>query len=73
MRVRMPRYGITEVTSMFREMRKKERAMEEADAWSLLNEADFGFLGLAEADGQPYVVPVNHAMVDGNIDRKSVV
>ncbi len=67
MRVRKPRYGIAEVTRMYREMRKKDRAMTEADARGLLNEADFGFLGLADTDGQPYVVPVNHAVVDGHI------
>lgn len=48
-------------------MRKKERALEPAGARGLMEEADFGFLGLAGSDGQPYVVPVNHVVVDGNI------
>jgi len=52
---------------LYREMRKKERAMAEADARALLSEADFGFLGLAQEDGQPYVVPLNHVVVDGDI------
>lgn len=41
--------------------------MEPGDARRLMEEADFGFLGLAGTDGQPYVVPVNHVVVDGDI------
>ncbi len=41
--------------------------MDVVEAQKLLDEADFGFLGLAGADGQPYVVPVNHVYVDGYI------
>jgi nitroimidazol reductase NimA-like FMN-containing flavoprotein (pyridoxamine 5'-phosphate oxidase superfamily) len=41
--------------------------MEPAEAQHMLEEADFGFLGLAGKDGQPYVVPVNHTVVDGCI------
>lgn len=41
--------------------------MDDAQARDLLCQADFGFLGLADLDGQPYVVPLNHAYVDGCI------
>lgn len=52
---------------MQKEIRRKERAMDTGWARRLLEEADHGFLGLAAPDGQPYVVPVNHVVVDGHI------
>ena len=52
---------------MYREMRRKDRQMTREEAEDLLKQADFGFLGLATTDGRPYVVPVNHAYVDGFI------
>ena len=52
---------------MYREMRRKDRQMTREEAEDLLRQADYGFLGLATPDGQPYVVPVNHAYVDGCI------
>ena len=52
---------------MYKEMRRKDRAMEPAEAQHMLEEADFGFLGMAGPDGQPYVVPLNHAIIDGYI------
>lgn len=52
---------------MYRDMRRKDRAMADADARVLLSEADFGFLGLTDTARQPYVVPLNHVVVDGDI------
>lgn len=48
-------------------MRRKDRALSEADSWQLLCEAPVGHLGLSDEDGVPYVIPLNHVVVDGDI------
>ncbi|GLH72725.1 MFS transporter [Geothrix limicola] len=45
-------------------MRRRDRALDEAEALGLLEEAEWGVLATADADGWPYAVPVNHAVVD---------
>lgn len=45
---------------MHREVRRKERAMTESDAWELLCRAEYGVLSTAGADGSPYGVPLNY-------------
>lgn len=52
---------------MYREMRRKTRGLAASEAEELLKQADYGFLATAGADGQPYVVPLNHAYIDGYI------
>jgi len=52
---------------MYREMRRKDREMTQDEAEDIMRQADYGFLGLAAPDGQPYVVPVNHVYLDGYI------
>ena len=49
---------------MYKEMRRKDRAISAEEAHQLLRTTDFGFLGLAGKDGKPYVVPLNHVVVD---------
>lgn len=44
-------------------MRRKERAMDEAQAVKLLEEAQLGVLCTAGADGEPYGVPLNYCYV----------
>jgi nitroimidazol reductase NimA-like FMN-containing flavoprotein (pyridoxamine 5'-phosphate oxidase superfamily) len=46
-------------------MRRKDRALSEAEALRLLEEAEWGVLATVDAAGWPYAVPVNHAVVDG--------
>jgi hypothetical protein len=52
---------------MYRELRRQDRKMETSEAEELLRQADFGFLGVAGPDGQPYVVPLNHVYVNGYV------
>ncbi len=44
-------------------MRRKERAMDEAQAVSLLEEGQLGVLSTAGTDGEPYGVPLNYCYV----------
>lgn len=46
-------------------MRRRDRELDEAEALALLREAEWGVLATVDADGWPYAVPVNHAVVDG--------
>jgi len=48
-------------------MRRRDRALSEAEALQLLHEAEWGVLATVDADGWPYAVPVNHAVVDGHL------
>ncbi len=46
-------------------MRRRDRELSEAEALDLLREAEWGVLATVDAQGWPYAVPVNHALVDG--------
>lgn len=46
---------------MFREMRRKDKALSKDDAINMLKDASFGTLALNGADGFPYSVPVSFA------------
>ena len=46
-------------------MRRRDRELSEAEAWALLEQAEWGVLATVDAEGWPYAVPVNHAVVDG--------
>ncbi len=46
-------------------MRRHDRALDGATALRLLAEADWGVLATVDAEGWPYAVPVNHAVVSG--------
>ncbi|WP_243303722.1 pyridoxamine 5'-phosphate oxidase family protein [Geothrix oryzisoli] len=48
-----------------RPIRRRDRALTEAEAMKLLDEAEWGVLATVDAEGWPYAVPVNHAVVDG--------
>lgn len=52
---------------MYREMRRGDRSLSPSETEDLLNETDFGYLATVGPDNQPYVVPVNHAYIDGYI------
>ena len=47
----------------FREVRRRERALSEAEAREILARADHGVLATAGQDGWPYAVPLNHVLV----------
>jgi len=48
-------------------MRRRDRELDEAEALALLREAEWGVLATVDAEGWPYAVPVNHAVVDGDL------
>ena len=50
---------------MSHEMRRKDRALDEAEAWAILREGGDGVLATLGEDGYPYAVPMNHAVLDG--------
>jgi len=49
---------------MFREIRRKDRALSEKEAWEILAAAEWGVLSTLGEDGWPYGVPVNHVVVE---------
>ncbi|NWJ41923.1 MAG: pyridoxamine 5'-phosphate oxidase family protein [Geothrix sp.] len=48
-------------------MRRRDRELSEAEALDLLRAAEWGVLATVDAEGWPYAVPVNHAVVDGDL------
>ena len=48
-------------------VRRKDRELSEIEALHLLEEAEWGVLATVDAEGWPYAVPVNHALVDGDL------
>jgi len=44
-------------------IRRKDRALSEAEALQLLRDAEWGVLATVDEAGWPYAVPVNHAVV----------
>jgi uncharacterized protein len=48
-------------------MRRRDRELSEVEALRLLQEAEWGVLATVDAQGWPYAVPVNHAVVDGDL------
>jgi nitroimidazol reductase NimA-like FMN-containing flavoprotein (pyridoxamine 5'-phosphate oxidase superfamily) len=47
---------------MLREIRRRDRAVSEADAREILARAEYGVLATVGEDGWPYAVPVNHVV-----------
>jgi len=48
-------------------MRRRDRELTEAEAMKLLDDAEWGVLATVDAEGWPYAVPVNHAVVEGRL------
>ncbi len=48
-------------------IRRKDRALSEAEALQLLRDAEWGVLATVDEAGWPYAVPVNHAVVGGDL------
>ncbi|MEN8198958.1 MAG: pyridoxamine 5'-phosphate oxidase family protein [Thermodesulfobacteriota bacterium] len=45
-------------------MRRKDRALPEQEAASLLDSAEYGLLSTVAADGRPYGVPLNYCVIE---------
>jgi len=52
---------------MFREIRRRDRALPEAEAREILGKAEWGVLSTLGEDGWPYGVPVHHVVVKDRI------
>jgi len=52
---------------MFRELRRKEKVMSEAETLEVLKNGREGVLATLGEDGYPYAVPLNYACHNGNI------
>jgi len=48
-------------------MRRIDRKMDEVQTMELLERGEYGVLCLIDPDGLPYGVPMNYALVNGNI------
>ena len=55
------------MTAPDRPLRRKDRAVSEAEAWAILQEATWGVLSTVGPDGWPYGVPLNHVVVEGRL------
>lgn len=52
---------------MFREMRRKDRQLDQNLAIEILHQGDYGVLSTLGENGYPYGVPLNYIMMDGDI------
>jgi hypothetical protein len=50
-----------------RELRRKDRAMDNDEALELIQAGEYGFLATAGEDGQPYGVPLNYVFQKNSI------
>lgn len=48
-------------------IRRRDRELSEEEARQILQEAEWGVLATVDAEGWPYAVPVNHAVVEGDL------
>jgi uncharacterized protein len=52
---------------MQRDLRRKQRGMDEAAAWELLGRGEYGILSTCGPDGIPYGVPLSYCVLDDGI------
>ena len=52
---------------MVREMRRKDREIDEIEARKILDGGEFGFLSLVDSAGEPYGVPISYVLRDNEI------
>lgn len=52
---------------MFREMRRKQQALDYTECLRILNARENGVMALSGDDGYPYAVPLNHVLADGKL------
>lgn len=52
---------------MYREMRRKDRQMLDADALNILKKGEYGMLATCDMQSLPYVVPMSYVYVDNCI------
>lgn len=52
---------------MFREPRRKDRTITNKEALAILEKGEYGVLATADAEGQPYAVPLSYVLHDGTL------
>lgn len=52
---------------MHHALRRKDRALSEAEARELLERGEYGVLSICGADGEPYAVPLSYCLLDNEI------
>lgn len=52
---------------MFKEMRRKDRALENTEAIELLKNCEYGILSTIDKNGYPYGVPLSYVYMDNSI------
>jgi nitroimidazol reductase NimA-like FMN-containing flavoprotein (pyridoxamine 5'-phosphate oxidase superfamily) len=52
---------------MYKEIRRKDRALDNASAFAVLKNSAYGVLSTADKDNQPYGIPVSYVVVDNSI------
>lgn len=52
---------------MHRDVRRKDRAITEEEARSVLEKAEYGFLGTVSPESEPYVVPLSFTVGGGKV------
>jgi nitroimidazol reductase NimA-like FMN-containing flavoprotein (pyridoxamine 5'-phosphate oxidase superfamily) len=52
---------------MYKEIRRKDRALDSASAWAVLKNSKYGVLSTVDKDNQPYGTPVSYVVVDNSI------
>ena len=52
---------------MTKPLRRKDRRLDDTEARTLLNHAEYGILSTADADHRPYGIPVNFAIMEKKI------
>jgi hypothetical protein len=52
---------------MYKEIRRKDRALDNASAFAVLKNSAYGVLSTADKDNQPYGTPVSYVVVDNSI------
>jgi len=52
---------------MYKEIRRKDRILDNASALALLDNGDYGVLSTVDKNNQPYGIPVNYTVIDNTI------
>ncbi len=52
---------------MYKEIRRKDRALDKASAYAVLKNSEYGVLSTVDKDNQPYGTPVSYTVIDNSI------
>lgn len=63
----LPNMAVAQEKPAFRDIRRKERALTEDDAWAILDKGIYGVLATVDQNAQPHGTPISYASGDGYI------